>query len=246
MSGSSSSRDAQRANLETVQSDALRRRKGGIIGAQSENTTIAIGSCPEILVAQRQRGNPLLSCIKLTPWKFSNVKPDFVFGALSCGLFLSLRYHLLHEDYIYRRFSELRQAYRLRVLFLHVDMEDNLESIAEITKLCLKQEWTLVCVWSSEEAARYLETYKAYEKKGLANIKTKGESHQFAKAVDFLTVVKSISKTDAFTLLANFKTVKAVLCASLEDLSLCPGLGPRKVRYLYEAFHGQIAATHRL
>jgi uroporphyrinogen-III decarboxylase len=37
--------------------------------------------------------------------------------------------------------------------------------------LCTNMEFTLICAWSLAEAARYLETYKAYENKGAKIIK---------------------------------------------------------------------------
>lgn len=37
--------------------------------------------------------------------------------------------------------------------------------------LCTNMGFTLICAWSLAEAARYLETYKAYENKGAKIIK---------------------------------------------------------------------------
>uniref|UniRef100_A0A8C3PH48 Uncharacterized protein n=1 Tax=Calidris pygmaea TaxID=425635 RepID=A0A8C3PH48_9CHAR len=46
---------------------------------------------------------------------------------------------------------------------------------------------------------------------------------------DCLTSVKSVNKTDALSLLTTFGSLAAVVAASREDLSLCPGVGPQKV-----------------
>ena len=55
--------------------------------------------------------------------------------------------------------------FTLRVLLLLVDVEDNERPQLDLTKACFAYGWTLVCCWSGEEVARYLETLKAYENK---------------------------------------------------------------------------------
>ena len=140
----------------------------------------------------------------------------------------------------------MKGTFKLRVLLLLIDMDDSNIPVAEITQFCINNDLTLVLVWSSEECARYLETYKSYEKKGLDDIKHRVADSHLAQVSDFLTVIKSINKTDVVTLISNFKSLKAIANASLEELALCPGLGPKKVRNLYEAFHGDIFTSTKL
>ena len=78
------------------------------------------------------------------------------------------------------------------------------------------------------------------------DIKHRVADSHLAQVSDFLTVIKSINKTDVVTLISNFKSLKAIANASLEELALCPGLGPKKVRNLYEAFHGDIFTSTKL
>ena len=200
----------------------------------------------KLLVNYCQKGNPVLKHLKLVRWQFEKILPDYIFGPSSCALFLSLRYHLLHEDYLKRRTSMMKGTFKLRVLLLLIDMDDSNTPVAEITQFCINNDLTLVLVWSSEECARYLETYKSYEKKGLDDIKHRVADSHLAQVSDFLTVIKSINKTDVVTLISNFKSLKAIANASLEELALCPGLGPKKVRNLYEAFHGDIFTSTKL
>jgi DNA excision repair protein ERCC-1 len=57
-------------------------------------------------------------------WEFADIVPDYMVGATACVLYLSLRYHLLHPDYIFFRIRELQPAmYRLRIVLCHVDMD---------------------------------------------------------------------------------------------------------------------------
>ncbi len=141
--------------------------------------------------------------------------------------------------------------------------------------LCTNMGFTLICAWSLAEAARYLETYKAYENKGAKIIKvhalsspvnnntrctlTHSHAHDvstqqqeqvqsgdpFAVLSDCLTAVRGVNKTDVLTLSSTFGSLKNIIDCSMEELSLCPGLGPRKVKNLYETFHAPFDPTKR-
>ena len=58
------------------------------------------------------------------------------------------RYHLLKPQYIYGRIKELQRAYRLRVLLCHVDVDDAVDPLAQVTKAALLNDCTLFCAWS--------------------------------------------------------------------------------------------------
>lgn len=58
---------------------------------------------------------------------------------------------------------------------------------------------------------------------------------------DVLTCVRSLNKTDVLTLLSHFGSVAGILTASIEQLSMCPGFGEKKVRRLWEALHAPIS-----
>jgi hypothetical protein len=147
--------------------------------------------------------------------------------------------------------------------------------------LCTNMGFTLICAWSLAEAARYLETYKAYENKGAKIIKVHvclvyyepthdGRSHThthtllthngdvstqqqeqvqsgnpYAVLSDCLTAVRGVNKTDVLTLSSTFGSLKNIIDCSMEELSLCPGLGPRKVKNLYETFHAPFDPTKK-
>uniref|UniRef100_A0A8C0X923 ERCC1-like central domain-containing protein n=1 Tax=Castor canadensis TaxID=51338 RepID=A0A8C0X923_CASCN len=118
-----------------------------------------------IIVSPRQRGNPVLKFVRNVPWEFGDVIPDYVLGQSTCALFLSLRYHNLHPDYIHQRLQSLGKNFALRVLLVQVDVKDPQQALKELAKMCILADCTLVLAWSPEEAGRYLETYKAYEQK---------------------------------------------------------------------------------
>ncbi|XP_036272370.1 DNA excision repair protein ERCC-1 isoform X3 [Pipistrellus kuhlii] len=166
-----------------------------------------------IIVSPRQRGNPVLKFVRNVPWEFGDVVPDYVLGQSTCALFLSLRYHNLHRDYIHERLQSLGKSFALRVLLVQVDVKDPQQALKELAKMCILADCTLVLAWSPEEAGRYLETYKAYEQKPADLLMEKLEQ-------DFVS-----------------RSLEQLIAASREDLALCPGLGPQKARRLFDVLH---------
>lgn len=77
----------------------------------------------------------------------------------------SLRYHRIHPEYILDRMSRLARLYILRVLLVLVDVDDYHDVLRELNRNAILNDYTLMLAWSFEEAARYLETYKAFENK---------------------------------------------------------------------------------
>ncbi|XP_054643775.1 DNA excision repair protein ERCC-1 [Dunckerocampus dactyliophorus] len=195
------------------------------------------GSGSSIIVSPRQRGNPILKFVRSVPWEFGEVVPDYVLGQTTCALFLSLRYHNLNPNYIHDRLKQLGHSFTLRVLLVQVDVKDPHHALKELARICIMADCTLILAWSPEEAGRYLETYKSYEKKPADLLKEQVEKDYLSKVTDCLTTVKSINKTDAITLLSTFSSLEGIISASKEDLLLCPGLGPQKARRLYDVLH---------
>ncbi|RVE64418.1 hypothetical protein OJAV_G00125590 [Oryzias javanicus] len=196
-----------------------------------------VGSGSSIIVSPRQRGNPILKFVRSVPWEFGEIVPDYVLGQTTCALFLSLRYHNLNPNYIHERLKLLGNSFTLRVLLVQVDVKDPHHALKELARICVMADCTLILAWSPEEAGRYLETYKSYEKKPADLLKEQVERDYLSKVTDCLTTVKSINKTDAITLLSTFSSVEGIISASKEELVLCPGLGPQKARRLYDVLH---------
>nr|CAG4646515.1 EOG090X0BTB [Macrothrix elegans] len=192
-----------------------------------------------IIVNQRQRGNPLLKAIHNVPWEYGEIVPDYVMGHTCCALFLSLKYHNLNPQYIHERLKDLGRQYELRILLVQVDIRDPYVPIKELTKICLLADLTLLLAWSAQEAGKIIETYKVFEHKppDLIMEKPDASNGALSKIADALTSIKSINRTDATTLLSNFKTLEKIFQASEEDLSLCPGIGPLKAKRLYRVLH---------
>ncbi|KAF8107658.1 hypothetical protein N665_0118s0026 [Sinapis alba] len=203
-------------------------------GSQSSNTTQPRNA---ILVSNRQKGNPLLKHIRNVKWVFSDIIPDYLLGQSTCALYLSLRYHLLHPDYLYFRIRELQKNFKLRVVLCHVDVEDSVKPLLEVTKTALLHDCTLLCAWSLTECARYLETIKVYENKPADLIQGQMDTDYLSRLNHSLTSIRHVNKSDVVTLGSTFGSLAHIVDASMEDLARCPGIGERKVKRLYDTFH---------
>lgn len=205
-------------------------------------TTARASNPNAVLVNKCQTGNPLLAHVRSVPWEWADVLPDYVMGDTACALYLSIRYHMLHPKYLHARIGLVKHLYRVRVLLCHVDVDDNERPLEELTKIAFINNWTLVCVWSFEEAARYIETFKSYEKKSAELIKEHVEDDQKSQLRACLGEIRSVNKKDVATLAVNFASVAGVANATAEELAACPGLGEKKVRRIWNAFHRPFAS----
>jgi DNA excision repair protein ERCC-1 len=116
-------------------------------------------------------------------------------------------------------------------------------------------------LFSHEQAGRYLEIYKAFERKPPDLIKERVDNDYMSLMTAALTSVRGVNKTDVHTLTSNFgvsrthqlclprlnfdffgKSFKRVVTASADELAMCPGLGEKKVKRLKDTF-GQSFVT---
>ncbi|KAH6724873.1 putative mating-type switching protein swi10 [Leptodontidium sp. MPI-SDFR-AT-0119] len=183
-----------------------------------------------ILVSPRQKGNPILTNMRSFAWEYSDIPADYVLGATTCALFLSLKYHRLHPEYVYNRIKGLQGKYNLRVLLTMVDIGNHEESLKELSKTSLVNNVTVILCWSAAEAARYLELYKSYEHANSSAIRGTESKGYAEKMVDFVTVPRSINKTDAVSIVSAFGSIKNAVNARPEEVAVVGGWGEKKVR----------------
>jgi DNA excision repair protein ERCC-1 len=212
-----------------------------VISSPNSTSTMSprVRSLSTLLINERQRGNPLIKYIKNVKYEFdSTIVPDFVLGLRTCALFLSLQYHVSHTNYIFERIKKLPARYRLRILLVLVDIEENATPLRQINKIAVDCNLTLILSWSNREAARYVETFKAYEFKTADSIKEptlKGD--YMTQLTDCLTSIRSVNRQNVLTLKKFFGSLRSIMSASLEQLSVCPGIGEKKMKRIYDAFH---------
>ena len=197
---------------------------------QPKPQVLASRSAPtSILVSTRQKGNPILNNIRSLPWEYGDIPADYVLGATTCALFLSLKYHRLHPEYIYSRIRAMGHKYNLRVLLTMVDIQNHEESLKELSKTSLINNLTLILCWSAQEAGRYLELYKSFEHASPTSIRAHQATSYSEKLIEFITVPRSINKTDALSLVSAFGSVRAAVNARPEEIGEITGWGEKKV-----------------
>ncbi len=223
------SRAAQRAF------DAAAEKESGPLTSDRDHHALMQ---PHVLyVSTKQKGNGILKLIRNVPFEFSRMVPDYVMSTSRCALFLSCKYHSLYPDYIHRRIAELKTDFVLRVLLVLVDVEDNSNTLNFLNKLAVFNNMTLILAWSEEEAARYLETYKAFDGKDASSIQRREQSNFVDQVSDFLCTARGVNKTDSASLLSQFGSLKAISAASVDELGILDGMGEVKVKRLHDALH---------
>ncbi|KXS18281.1 DNA repair protein rad10 [Gonapodya prolifera JEL478] len=210
-------------------------------------TPLATPTPATLLVSPLQRGNPLLPHLRNTPWAYAALQgADYQVGASAGVLYLSLKYHRLHPEYVTGRVEGIKGKYGTRVLLVLVDVEDPASHLPSLTSLCLFNALSLILATTLPEAARYLETFKAYEHKppdalrgaafGSGKQGRGAQEEWFERVKECVTSVKSVNARDAETLVEAFGSLKAIVAATPDELSLLPGIGQAKAKKLAEAF----------
>ncbi|ETV87639.1 hypothetical protein H257_01143 [Aphanomyces astaci] len=190
-----------------------------------------------VLVHPSQSGNPMLHHMQnVLPEVNADITADYMMGDTCAAYFISVRYHMLHPHYLKNKLARATRV-KVQVLVCHVDVSDSESALKEINCEALSAGFSLLLAWSWKEAARYIETLKAYENKSAALIKEKVEGDFNSQLIDVLTTVRSVNKTDVLTLSGSFGSLRRIMNATEEELALCPGIGGKKVQQLLEAFN---------
>ncbi|KAJ6085900.1 Mating-type switching protein swi10 [Penicillium sp. IBT 16267x] len=183
-----------------------------------------------ILVSTRQKGNPILNHIKLVPWEYTETPADYVIGVTTCALFLSLKYHRLHPEYVYSRIRLLAGKFNLRIVLVMVDIPNHEEVLKELSKTSIVNDLTLILCWSAPEAAHYLELFKSSEFAQPTAIRTQQAQSYKESLVEFVTTPRSINKSDAASLISTFGSLQNAVNAQPEQINSVPGWGEKKVQ----------------
>ncbi|PLW42355.1 hypothetical protein PCASD_06383 [Puccinia coronata f. sp. avenae] len=198
--------------------------------------TSRAGNFNNVIVNKCQQGNPVLTLVKSVQWEFGETISDYQLNSTTGALFLSLKYHRLHPDYLDTRIKKLHKAYDLKILLCLCDAMDHEMVLKDITKTCMVNEFTLIVGWSNGEIARYIQLFKSFEKRPPDLIKEKIDDDYMSRLTSVLTTIRGVNKTDVLTLATNFRSFRQIVEASPSELALCPGLGEKKVKRLLEAF----------
>ncbi|SSD60297.1 related to DNA repair protein RAD10 [Saccharomycodes ludwigii] len=113
-----------------------------------------------VLVSKTQKGNPLLDKLQNTKWRYVSSSPtakieyDYLIRGSRKVIFLSLKYHKLHPEYIYRKIKPI--VNQNSILLCVVDVENSEDILKDLTKLTLFNGFTLLLSFNFEQAAKYI------------------------------------------------------------------------------------------
>jgi DNA excision repair protein ERCC-1 len=174
--------------------------------------------------------------------------PDYVLGEDCCAVFMMLSWYRLQPGSLASRLQAVREGgafrkYRLRILLCQLDIDDNAMALKEVALEALKFEVTLVVAWNARESARWLETFKNYERKGPELIQARQKDDFVGQVEDVLTVARGVNTTDVKMLLDSFDTVEGVFGARMDELAVVRGLAATKVQRLFSCFHAPFAVA---
>ncbi|KAK0226020.1 DNA repair protein rad10 [Armillaria fumosa] len=189
-----------------------------------------------IILNPLQRGNPVLECIRNVGKEYGDIVADYQVGKTTGVLFLSLKYHRLHPEYIHTRIEKLGHSYNLRILLILSDISEHKEPIRELTKTCLINNITIIVAFSFEEAGHYLSTFKQFEHKSPDLIKERADKDYISMLRTSLTSISKVNKTDVETLRASFGSFAHIAKAETTQLQNLPGFGQVKTKNIKNAF----------
>ncbi|KAJ6499213.1 restriction endonuclease type II-like protein [Mycena sanguinolenta] len=204
--------------------------------APAPPVVIPTGGGNAIIVNPLQRGNPVLEAIRNVAKEFGDVVCDYQVGRTTGVLFLSLKYHRLHPEYIHTRIERLGISYNLRILLVVCDVTEHRDPIRELTKICLINNITVLVAFSVEEAGHYLSTFKQFEHRPPDLIKERVDKDYDSILRSTLTSISKVNKTDVETLRTSFGSFSNISRATSDQLQNLPGFGQVKVRNIKNAF----------
>ncbi|KAH8739373.1 excision repair cross-complementing rodent repair deficiency [Cryptosporidium ryanae] len=197
-----------------------------------------------ILASYRQKGNAVLNYIKNVSYEFGNIVPDFLVGKYDAVIFISLKYHKLHKNYLEKRIMSLQKNYRVRIVLCLVDISLSgvIEAaITEITDICINTNMTLMLTWSNREAAHVLESLKSYENASGDMIRGSLSSDIFSRTKDALSSLPRINRNDSTNLLNKFGSISKIAFASEGELSNLSGIGRIKAKVIQDIFSARFS-----
>ncbi|SCU83126.1 LANO_0B08394g1_1 [Lachancea nothofagi CBS 11611] len=113
-----------------------------------------------VLVSASQRGNPLLSSMTNTSWRYisptggNKVHYDYCVQGRNV-VFLSLKYHKLHPEYISKKIQPLIKS-KNNVMICVVDVESSENILKDLNKACMFNGFALLLAFNFEQAAKYI------------------------------------------------------------------------------------------
>jgi ERCC4-type nuclease len=129
---------------------------------------------------------------------------------------------------------------------LWIDQESHLLHgvLNQLSAMGLERRFSLIPAWSKHEAARYIESYKFYERANADLIRGRVAPDFPTRLASALTQIKAVNKTDVRTLNNQIGSLADIANATLEELLVCKGLGATKAKRLHAAMRRPLDWRH--
>lgn len=187
-----------------------------------------------ITISNLQKKNPLIKILETAKINWTdNSACDYSISTLIGVLFLSLKYHRTHPEYLTGRVSKFNGSYKSRVLLLVVDGKGPDKAISKLNTYCIDNNMNLVLAFDYEEAGRWLLTMYNMQEAQTDELKASNETN-FDIAVDALNAI-GISKKDAASLLELYGSLADCILQPRESLAETGLLSDNKIEQFIAA-----------
>jgi DNA excision repair protein ERCC-1 len=191
-------------------------------------------------ISLRQQGNPMIPTLQSNSEVtfIDSSVADFMIGKDLAVLFLTLKYHRQHPDYLTERLRGFRGSFPVRLLLFLVNDENPDRVISRLTSIGFANNLNLILAFTYEEAARWLLTLYNTQDSGVDDLRAMNESH-IETATDAFHAI-GLSRREAEGLLNGFPTVGEALLAPRETLGKVPALNEKKIDSLMAVISGPL------
>jgi DNA excision repair protein ERCC-1 len=187
-----------------------------------------------LTISRRQQGNPMIPVLESgaeVVFADSSVA-DYTIGKDLAVLFLTLKYHRQHPDYLGERLRDFRGSFPVRLLLFLVNDENPDRVISRLTSVAMANNMNLILAFTYEEAARWLLTLYNTQDAGVDDLRAMNESHT-ETATEALHAI-GLSRREAEAMLRAFPTVAELLLAPRDALVKAAAVSEKKVDLLIE------------
>ncbi|KAH0790492.1 DNA excision repair protein ERCC-1 [Histomonas meleagridis] len=171
-----------------------------------------------ITISNRQKGNQLIKILApaQTVWSDSSTC-DYSIGYKIGILFLSLKFHREHPNYLSERIANFKGGYATRILLLVVDGKNPDRVISKLTAQSIANNLNLVLAFNLEEAGRWILTIYNTQESQVDELKATNET-TYDIAINALNAI-GVSRKDAASMIDSYGTVSDCLLQSRDSLT---------------------------